>query len=217
MAVNRLIDSPEMDYSQTSIDRRKVVETLSKLDVVSNEEGLIAGFNVYVNQLPALFWTTFADRLTRRVGPDLVEAAEWLLVNAGHECGYHTGYGIITSDEWKAAVAPMVKRVPEDVLHGAFAVFTAWGWAKSEIVELIPNEKMVVRAYDYYEADTVTYGVRNRPCAFMIRGVAAAFMDLAYGGPYDPTGQTGLRTFQCTQTKGIECGDEYGEFIVTRA
>ena len=51
----------------------------------------------------------------------------------------------------------------------------------------------------------------------MIRGVAAAFMDLAYGGTYDPTGKTGLRTFQCVQTKGIECGDEYGEFVVSRA
>ena len=49
------------------------------------------------------------------------------------------------------------------------------------------------------------------------RGVCVAFMDLAYGGDYDPTGKTGLRTFQCEQTKGIECGDEYGEFVVTKA
>jgi hypothetical protein len=218
MAVRRLDESvPEFDALQTTIDRKKVIQALSKLEVMSNEEGLIPAFNVFVNQMPAAFWNSFADRLTRRVGPDLIEAAEWLLVNAAHECGYHTGYGIITSEEWKAVVAPMVTRVPEDILHGAFAVFTAWGWAKSEIVDLVPNEKMVVRAYDYYEADTVAYGVRSRPCAYMIRGVAAAFMDLAYGGPYDATGQTGLRTFQCTQTKGIECGDEYGEFVVTRS
>jgi hypothetical protein len=37
-----------------------------------------------------------------------LEAVEYLLVNAGHECGYHTGYGIITSEEWKRVVAPMV-------------------------------------------------------------------------------------------------------------
>ncbi len=102
------------------------------------------------------------------------------------------------------------------MLHGAFAVFTAWGWAKSEIVELVPGERMVVRAYDYYESDVVSYGASSKPSAYMIRGVAAAFMDLAYGGPYDATGKTGLRTFQCVQSKGIECGDEYGEFIVTK-
>ena len=42
----------------------------------------------------------------------------------------------------------MIENAPEDVLHGAFAVFTAWGWAKAEIVELDPGKRMVVRAYD---------------------------------------------------------------------
>jgi hypothetical protein len=198
------------------IDRRRIIEALSKVQVVGNEEGLIPAFGVFVNQLPATFWNGFAQRLVKRVGPDLVDTAEWLLINAAHECGYHTGYGIITSDEWNAVVAPMVTNVPEDILHGAFAVLTAWGWAKSEIVELVPNQKIVVRAYDYYESDVVSYGASSRPSAYMIRGICAAFMDLAYGGAYDPTGQTGLRTFECIQTKGIECGDEYGEFVSTR-
>ena len=201
----------------TSINRQKIIDDMSKIEVAGDERGLIEGFNVFVQQLPARFWNSFADRLVNKVEPEVVEATEYLLVNAAHECGYHTGYGIITSDEWKAVVAPMVTNVPEDVLHGAFAVFTAWGWAKSEIVELIPGEKMVVRAYDYYESDVVEHGTSNRPAAYMIRGVSAAFMDLAYGGDYDPEGKTGLRTFQCEQTKGIECGDEYGEFVVTKA
>ena len=111
----------------------------------------------------------------------------------------------------------MIENEPEDILHGAFAVFTAWGWAKAEIVELDPGERMVVRAYDYYEADVVAYGASPKHSAYMIRGVSAAFMDLAYGGPYDPTTKTGFRTFECVQTRGIECGDEYGEFVVTRS
>ncbi len=200
-----------------AINRKQVIENMSKVKVVGNEEGLIPAFNVYITQLPAAFWNGFAERLTRRVGAELLESAEWLLVNAAHECGYHTGYGIITSEEWKAIVQPMVEKVPEDILHGAFAVFTAWGWAKSEIIELVPNEKMVVRAYDYYESDVASYGSSNKMSAYMIRGVSAAFMDLAYGGEYDPTGKTGMRTFQCQQVKGIECGDEYGEFVVTKS
>jgi hypothetical protein len=51
----------------------------------------------------------------------------------------------------------------------------------------------------------------------MLRGISAAFMDLAYGGQYDATGRTGLGTFHSVQTKGIECGDEHGEFVVTRS
>ncbi|MBN2083179.1 hypothetical protein JW859_13355 [bacterium] len=200
-----------------AIDRKKVIADMAKVEVLGNADGLIPGFNVFVTQLPAAFWNRFAERLTRQVSEDLLEAAEWLLVNAAHECGYHTGYGIITSEEWKAIVGPMVEKVPDDILHGAFAVFTAWGWAKSEVIELVPNERMVVRAYDYYESDVVSYGASTKFSAYMIRGVCAAFMDLAYGGDYDPTGETGLRTFQCQQTKGIECGDEYGEFVITRA
>jgi len=200
-----------------NIDRKKIISAMSRIEVQGNEDGLIPGFNVFVNMMPASFWNSFAERLTRRVPADMLEAAEYLLVNAAHECGYHTGYGIITSNEWKAVVEPQVKQVPEDILHGAFAVFTAWGWAKSEIVELVPGKRMVVRAYDYYEADGVEYGVSTKKTAYMIRGVAAAFMDIAYGGAYDATGKTGLRTFKCEQTKGIECGDEYGEFVVTKA
>ncbi len=200
-----------------AIDRKKIIQNMSKIEILGNEEGLIPGFNVFVTQLPASFWNGFAERLTRQVGSELLESAEWLLVNAAHECGYHTGYGIITSEEWKAVVAPMIENAPEDILHGAFAVFTAWGWANSEIVELIPNEKMVVRAYNYYESDVVGYGKSTKPSAYMIRGVSAAFMDLGYGGEYDKTGKTGLRTFSCEQTKGIECGDGYGEFVVTKS
>lgn len=199
-----------------AIDRKIIIESMSKIKLIGNDEGLIHACGVYVNQLPSRFWNAFAERLTRQVGTELLESAEWLLVNAAHECGYHTGYGIITSEEWKAIVEPMIEKAPEDVLYGAYAVFTAWGWAKSEIIELTPNEKMVVRAYDYYESDVVAYGASKKPSAYMIRGVSAAFMDLAYGGPYDPEGKTGIRTFGCIQTKGIECGDEYGEFIVTK-
>jgi len=199
------------------INRKQIIAAMSRIEVSANDDGLMPEFNVFVNMMPAKFWNSFAERLTRKVPPDMLEAAEYLLVNAAHECGYHTGYGIITSDEWKAVVEPMIEQVPEDILHGAFAVFTAWGWAKSEIVELVPNERMVVRAYDYYESDGVTYGASAKPSAYLIRGVSAAFMDLAYGGTYDPSGKSGVHTFQCAQTKGIECGDEYGEFVVTRS
>lgn len=199
-----------------AIDRKRIVESLSRVTVSGNDEGLIEAFGVFVNQLPADFWNSFAERLVRQVSDDLRETAEQLLVNAAHECGYHTGHGIISSDEWRAVVEPMVEGTP-DVLHGAFAVLAAWGWAKADIVELEPNQRMVVRAYDYYESDIVRYGAVRRPRAYMMRGIAAAFMDLAYAGPYDPTGATGLRTFGCTQIKGIECGDDYGEFLVRRA
>jgi hypothetical protein len=200
-----------------AVDREKVIADLSKIRPSSGESGLIEAFGVYMHNLPASMWTMFSERLTRAVSAELAEAAEWLLVNAAHECAYHTGHGMMHSEEWEAVVAPMVEKEPEDVLHGAFAVVSAWGWGKAEIHELIPGEKLVLRVYDYYEADVVEYGKSQKMSAYTLSGVAAAFMDLAYGGPYDPTGKTGLNSFSCKQVKGLECGDYYGEFVVTRA
>ncbi|PKK88812.1 MAG: hypothetical protein CVV64_17155 [Candidatus Wallbacteria bacterium HGW-Wallbacteria-1] len=199
-----------------AIDRKKIISQMSQIEILPDENGIIEGFNVLVNQLPTTFWNSFAERLTSKSSEEMLESKEYLLYNAAHECGYHTGYGIITSDEWNAVVKPMVEKVPEDILHGAFAVFTAWGWADSEIVELIPGEKMVVRAYDYYETDIVRIGASRKLSSYLIAGVCAAFMELAYAGAYDPSGKA-IGTYECRQVKGIECGDSYGEFIVTRA
>ncbi len=199
-----------------AIDRKKIIDQMSQIEVLPDENGIIEGYNVLVNQLPANFWNMFAERLTSQASEDMLESKEYLLYNAAHECGYHTGYGIITSDEWKAVVAPMIENVPEDILYGAFAVFTAWGWANSEIVELVPGEKMVVRAYNYYESDVIKYGASRKMSAYMIAGVCAAFMELAYAGEYDAAGKL-VGTYTCKQVKGIECGDDYGEFIVTKA
>ncbi len=193
-----------------AIDRKKVIGELSQLKVQGNTEGLIPAFGVLVNQLPADFWNSFSEKILDAAGDDLQDAAEGLLENAASECGYHTGFGIITSEEFDSVVGPMIENKPEDVLHGAYGVFSAWGWANSEIVELVPDEKMVVRAYDYYESDV------NKPkkhFGYMIRGVSRAFMDLAYGDEYP----NGHGKFKCEQTKGIELGDKYGEFVVTKA
>jgi hypothetical protein len=182
-----------------AIKRNRVVAALS---------GPVPPFAAFVNQLPAALWNCLAGRQTD-VSGSLSERAEHLLVNASQECGYHTGHRIAAS-EGKAEPAP------EDLLRGAFAVLKAWGWADGEIVELVPRERLVVRARFYYESGAGIYGASPKPCAYMLCGISAAFMDLAYGGPYDVTGRTGLGTFRGVQTKGIECGDEHGEFVVTR-
>lgn len=188
--------------------RDKVVKELAEINVQGNEEGLIPAFNVFVNQLPVKFWTTFAERILKATPPERYKDVDAALVTCAHECGYHTGYGIINSEEFKAVVMPMVTEGAVDVLRGAFAVFTAWGWAKSGIVQIKEGEKMIIRATDYYEAD----GQPGPKRAFMIRGVSAAFFELAYGAPYP----NGIHSFECQQTKGIESGDTFGEFVVTQ-
>jgi hypothetical protein len=198
-----------------AINRKKVVEDMSKIEVMGDKNGIINGFGVFVNQLPSDFWIGFSERLICSADRSVFDATESLLVNAAQECGYHTGYGIITSEEWKSIVQPMVENV-EDVLHGAFAVLTAFGWANTEIIELIPGKKLVVRAYDYYEADVVLKGKSSKFSAYMVRGICAAFMALAYSGDYTSKGEK-VHDFTCEQTKGIECNDPYGEFVAVKA
>ena len=98
-----------------AIDRKKIIDSLSKLQVQSDDDGLIPGFNVLVNQMPASFWNNFSELITKSVSADMLEAAQYLLYNAANSCGYNTGYGIITSEEWKAVVEPMIENAPEDV------------------------------------------------------------------------------------------------------
>ena len=191
-----------------TVQRDIVVKQLADIQVKSDQEGLIPAFNVLVNFLPAAFWNEFSMRMVKAAPPERKKEVEKGLVHCALECGYHTGFGIITSQEFKSVVEPMVTEGAKDVLRGAYAVFTAWGWAKSGIVQIKESETMTVRAFDYYEAD----GEPGEHRAFMIRGVSSAFFDLAYGNSYP----NGMLTYKCEQTKGIECGDKFGEFVVTK-
>jgi hypothetical protein len=188
--------------------RDTVVKALAKCTLQSDENGLIPEYDVLVNLLPTALLNKFSERIMAAAPPERKKEVEDGLVRAAYECGYHTGCGIITSDIFSEVVLPMVTEGEKDILRGAYAAFTAWGWAKSGIVQLKEGERMVIRANDYYEADSGGEGLR----AYMLRGLSQAFFDLAYAEAYPD----GMDTFVCHQTKGIEVGDPYGEFVVTK-
>jgi hypothetical protein len=191
-----------------TVMRDTVVKSLARVTVQADENGLIPEYEVLVNLLPVALLNTFMERIMAAAPPERKAEVEAGLVRAAYECGYHTGCGIITSDIFNEVVLPMVTEGEKDILRGAYAAFTAWGWAKSGIVQLKEAEKMVIRAFDYYEADSGGNGLRG----FMLRGLSQAFFDLAYADPYPD----GMDTYVCHQTKGIENGDPYGEFIVVK-
>lgn len=191
-----------------TVMRDTVVKSLAKVRVQGDENGLIPEYDVLVNLLPVSLLNKFSERILAAAPADKKGMVEEGLVRAAYECGYHTGCGIITSDIFNEVVLPMVTEGEKDILRGAYAAFTAWGWAKSGIVQLKEAERMVIRANDYYEADSVGEGLR----AYMLRGLCQAFFDLTYADPYPD----GMDTYVCQQTKGIEVGDPYGEFVVTK-
>lgn len=198
----------------------KLVSDFSKLKIEANSDGLIPVYNVLIVQLPINFYNLFSLKLLQSImtsscefNKDLYEYASALLENAAAECGYHTGCGVINSDEFEAVIGSSAEK-PEDILYGLYAVVNSWGWGDLKIEELIPNEKMVLRAYDYYESDIKYIFKCKKPLAFKLTGISRAFMDLIYGHKCPPQR---LGVFKCEQTKGIELGDEYGEFVVTKA
>lgn len=191
-----------------TVMRDTVVKSLAKITVQGDENGLIPEYEVLVNLLPVSLLNTFAERIMAAAPPEKKAQVEEGLVRAAYECGYHTGCGIITSEIFNDVVMPMVTEGEKDILRGAYAAFTAWGWAKSGIVQLKEGERMVIRAFDYYEADGGGDGLRG----YTLRGLSQAFFDLAYADPYPD----GMDTYVCRQTKGIEVGDPYGEFIVVK-
>lgn len=191
-----------------TVMRDTVVKSLAKVTVQADENGLIPEYEVLVNLLPVTLLNTFSERILKAAPAEKKAEIEAGLVRAAYECGYHTGCGIITSEIFSDVVLPMVTEGEKDILRGAYAAFTAWGWAKSGIVQLKEGEKMVIRAFDYYDSDSSCGGLSG----FMLRGLSQAFFDLAYAEPYPD----GMDTYVCVQTKGIEVGDQYGEFVVTK-
>ena len=91
-----------------TVQRDVVVKQLADLEVQGNEEGLIPGFNVLVNLLPVAFWNTFTERIIEAAPAERLQEVEDALVDCALVCGYNTGYGIITSEEFKSVVDPMV-------------------------------------------------------------------------------------------------------------
>ena len=190
-----------------TVQRDFIVKKLAGINHHSHD-GIIPAYNVLMNVLPTTFWNTFSQRLWEAVPPEKRPEVEEGIAYGTRDSAYNTAQGIITSKEFKAIVEPMVTEGKKDILRGAFAVLTATGSAKAGIVQNKEGERMVIRAVDYYEAD----GEQSDKRAFMLRGICASFYDIVYGAPYPD----GLGTFDCEQVAGIECGDPFGEFVVTK-
>ncbi len=193
-----------------TVQRTGVVKALAdiKLQLPTEETGLHHAFNVTLTQIPETFCLNFGQHLLNKASDAEKAKVKDALENCTYECAYHVTQGIVTSDLYEAHVKPMVTEGKKDMMRGAFAVFTAFGWAKSGIVQIKEGERLVARAMNYPEAQ----GEPGEPRAFMMNAISRAAMDIAYGAEYP----NGMNTFACEQTQGIECGNPYGEFVVTK-
>lgn len=179
---------------------------------IREEKGIIPLFGVYLSMIPVDYYNKLSFDFEIKLGDNI--KAEKLLVTAAQECGYATFQGIRISREWEEVVSPMIESV-EDQVDCFVSIAVAFGWGNLTVQELIPDKQLVMRAKDSYEAKGYLdrYGKSDTGKCYMLRGVAAAFMDLVFGDAYPE----GCFQFTGTETRCQAKGDPYCEFVARKA
>jgi hypothetical protein len=175
-------------------------------------------FGGSLERLPASFWAKFVESLGAAAVVGGLDAGEWSLMRAARDLGYRSGHDIISSAGWADFIAPLDSAGADatDVLHATFAALTGMGLDDCEIVALVPFERLDLRIHGYWGLLIPGPDRNRRTATLVVRGMCAAVMDLAYGGPYDPSGRYGAGTFTCNQSRNVERGDLFDEFVTTR-
>ena len=169
-----------------NIDAQKIYEALISMPIHGDAQGVIPAFNVYLANMPALFYNLISIRFVEemtRVGTG--DTARQLLKYDAETCGLNTFRGILHSAEWDGLIAPMVRQ-EEDKLFGIIAVSNALGWGNWHVLAHEPGQSLSMEARNGYEA----LGYRElraatrEPVCLMLTGVSAGIMGLIYGeGP----------------------------------
>jgi hypothetical protein len=201
-----------------AIDQSKVIQSVHGLKLEGDSNGLIRRFGVLLNNNNVDYYNDFSFEFERAIidshGADFAPIARELLVYAAQDCADNTFFGIMSSDEYKGLVAPMIES-EEDKVKGLVAVENALGWARVEFAELEPGEKLVLRSRGGYEEEGYRkrYGKSDHGVCYMLAGVTAGFMDLLYGPGIGPEN---LGTYKCEEVKCIAKGDDCCEFVATK-
>lgn len=177
----------------------------------ADEKGSIPIFGGGLCILPSALWISVVERLMTPADSKRSCAAEEAIREAAAGYCYRFAHGVMESPEFQKETRAAGGE-PRGLLEAFLSLMAAWGWADAEAAFLEPGEKLVVHARTYFEADIRDTCQSTRPRAFMLSGMCGALMDLLFAPPFP----RGLASFTCTQTHGIECGDSYGEFVVTR-
>jgi predicted hydrocarbon binding protein len=196
-----------------AIDGTKIIHAVMEGSRIRESKGIIPLFGVYLSLFSTQYYNQISFDFEKRMGPRRRKESKNLLISAAHECGYATFEGIRNSSEWEQIVAPMIES-KEDEIRGFAAVAVAFGWGDLEVAEIIPGEKLRIRVTDSYEARGYleAHGRAKSEKCYMLRGVAAAFMDLSYGGDYPDS----YSTFASDEILCRAKGDPYCEFVATK-
>lgn len=238
------------------MDEQQILEEMSNLSIQGNpESGLIDAFGVQLTVHYADYYNLLSFRFEKalkhalQASPFLIRtlAAEYpvleeykdfghlqgdflartLLTEAGHICGFRTMGGIMMSTLWKEKIMPMI-RDQSDWIHGIVAVINSLGWGVWRVTELIPDQRLILRAWKPYESLGYlrAFGISDTPVDYLFAGVASALMNLIFHVNITdrPTLDDTLYTqamhegdhFWAKQNTCVAQGHPYSEVIVER-
>jgi hypothetical protein len=195
-----------------TIDGSKIIHAVMEGSQIRESKGIIPLFGVYLSLFSVQYYNSLSFDFEQKLGDS--HQAKTLLIEAAQECGYATFQGIRNSWEWTEIVTPMIDR-KEDQISGFAAVAVAFGWGDLEVREILPDRKLRIRVSDSYEATGYLerYGAATTGKCYMLRGVAAAFMDLIYGADYPE----GCFAFTAEEPLCRAKGDPYCEFVARKS
>jgi hypothetical protein len=239
----------------SNIDEEAVIAGVSQAPLFGNQHGLIPAFGVELTRHYADYYNLISFRFEQQLMavlrqrpaitdllvfdyPELfyykryidlegMALSRTLLIEAGHICGFNTMGGIMSSEAWDGLVMPMIK-TREDWLHGIIACINALGWGVWRVVELVPDERLVLRVWRSYESLGYLrwFGKSDHPIDYLVTGVAASLMNLLFEG--DITQRPALTleyyhklnrsptSFWGEQTRCVAMGHDFSEVVVTR-
>ncbi len=198
--------------------------------VGSDDRGIIQGFGLFLTrQFVGYYDLTVYETLHKieKERPAMLEVAEALFGESGHVCVFNTFGRILQSAEWQGLFGP-VPNDPTEVVLGCTAIARSLGFGHWTIHELVPGERLILRACSNYEAPFYLqrYGRSERARSYFFANAAVAFMQLAHqvdwSQPpelneefYGSLFKSNLKwTFE--QTQCLTCGDPLCEVVVRR-
>ncbi|NQZ20173.1 MAG: hypothetical protein HRT44_13090, partial [Bdellovibrionales bacterium] len=103
VGVGPLTTDKPIAIEENNVDYDGILNAVAGLPLMGNEEGLIPAFGVvltrhanYYNRISF----EFIKAMEKQFGEQGRDAAEPLLIEAGHQCAFNTFGGIMTSAEW---------------------------------------------------------------------------------------------------------------------
>ncbi len=214
------------------IDHDGIVDAVSSLSLVGNEEGLIPAFGLYLTRHYAGYYNKVSFSYlhqAEKMGPEATTLARAALTESGHVCAFNTFGGIMLSQEWEAVVAPMIE-TREDWIRGMVAVVNAFGWGVWQVDALEGGKELRATVKNSYEStgylDEYPLRTSEGGVCFLASASVAGLMNLLYHGDitkrpplsraYYRETFAGKGRFVAEEVKCRSKGDASCEFVAIR-